>query len=147
MNKDLVYLVQTDTTIGFSSFDEEKLSTIKQRSKNQKILQTVDSFTMLKEKTRVPKKFKKKIRRASKTTFIYSSLKSFRVIERDNTFFSFINKFSALYSTSANLTKNSFDYDFAYKNSDIIVFTTEGFIEKASSNIYKVNKKRVIKIR
>ncbi len=147
MQKDLVYLVQTDTTVGFSSFDDEKLSNIKQRPKNQKILQTVDSFKTLKEKTRIPKEFRKKVRRANKTTFIYPSLKSFRVVQRHSDFFSFIDKFSTLYSTSANLNKSSFDYDFAYKHSDIIVFSKDGFIEKSSSNIYKVNKKKIIKIR
>ena len=40
MDKDLVYLVQTDTTVGFSSLNDEKLSIIKQRPKSQKILQT-----------------------------------------------------------------------------------------------------------
>ena len=48
MNPDLVYLVQTDTTVGFSSSNDEKLSNIKQRPSNQKILKTLDSFVTLK---------------------------------------------------------------------------------------------------
>ena len=44
MNKDLIYLVQTDTTVGFSSASAEKLSDVKQRPVSKKILYTVDSF-------------------------------------------------------------------------------------------------------
>ncbi len=56
MNLDLVYLVQTDTTVGFSSFDDEKLSNIKQRPSNQKILKTLDSFCNFKRVCKSSKK-------------------------------------------------------------------------------------------
>lgn len=147
MDSSLVYLVQTDTTVGFSSSDGEKLSILKQRPKNQKILQTVDSFKSLKQNTRVPKNFRKKVRNANKTTFIYPNGLSFRIIPKQNQFYAFIKKFGCLYSTSANLTKKSFDYEFAHENSDIVVFSKDGFNEKSSSVIYKINKKRIKKIR
>ncbi len=107
MDSKLVYLVQTDTTVGFSSFDDEKLSLLKQRPLSQKILQTVDSFKTLKENTRVPKKFRKKIRQMKKTTFIYPNGNSFRVINKNDSFYDFISKFGKLYSTSANQTKKT----------------------------------------
>ena len=47
MNSDLIYLVQTDTTVGFSSSSDEKLSLLKQRPLTKKILNTVDSFSTL----------------------------------------------------------------------------------------------------
>lgn len=147
MSKEKVYLVQTDTTVGFSSANDEKLSIIKQRPKTQKILQTVDSFKTLNEKTRVPKNFRKKIRNSNHTTFIYPNGNSFRVIEKDDLFHPFISKFEALYSTSANLTGNSFDEIFAKEKSDVIVYTKDGFSETASSSIYKVNKQKILKIR
>ena len=104
MNPDLVYLVQTDTTVGFSSSNDEKLSNIKQRPSNQKILKTLDSFVTLKEFARVPKKFRKIVRNSSKTTFIYPNLNSFRVVKSESIFFDFIKKFRVLSSTSANKT-------------------------------------------
>ena len=104
MDKNLVYLVQTDTTVGFSSSNDEKLSSIKQRPKSQKILQTLDSFKTLKSMARVPKNFRKRVRNSTKSTFIYPNLKSFRVIPKENSFYSFISKFKNSYSTSANLT-------------------------------------------
>ena len=74
MNPNLVYLVQTDTTVGFSSINDEKLSATKQRDKNQKNLKTVDSFNTLKEFTRIPKKYNKLVRNSIKSTFIYPNL-------------------------------------------------------------------------
>lgn len=147
MNKELIYLVQTDTTVGFSSSNDEKLSNAKQRPTSQKILQTVDSFSTLKEKTRVPKNFRKKVRNAKKSTFIYPNGDSFRLIDSKYKFYEFISKFGSLYSTSANLTKNSFEYDYAESKSDVIVFSKEGFCEKASSSIYKLNRRKILKIR
>lgn len=147
MNPDLVYLVQTDTTVGFSSSNDEKLSNIKQRPSNQKILKTLDSFSTLKEFTKVPKKFRKIVRNSSKTTFIYPNSDSFRVVKSDSSFFDFIKKFKVLSSTSANKTKKSFDYDFAYKKCDVEVVGNVGFFETYSSKIYKLGKNRLKKIR
>ncbi len=147
MNNSLVYLVQTDTTVGFSSLNGEKLSEIKQRPKSKKTLHTVDSFKTLNQHTRVPKQFRKKVRRSSKTTFIYPNLKSFRVISKDSSFYNFISKFNILLSTSANLTGSKFDYDFSIKNSDVIVNEKNDFSENISSSIYKLSKRKKLKIR
>ncbi|HJE03589.1 MAG TPA: Sua5 YciO YrdC YwlC family protein [Aliarcobacter thereius] len=147
MNPNLIYLVQTDTTVGFSSINDEKLSNIKKRDINQKILKTVDSFTTLKEFTRVPKNFKRLVRLSIKTTFIYPNLNSFRVISKDSSFHSFIKKFKILSSTSANKTKNSYEYDFAIDNSDIEVVEKNGLFETSSSKIYRLYKKRLRRMR
>lgn len=147
MDSKKVYLVQADTTVGFSSDNDEKLSTIKQRPITQKMLQTVDSFATLSKYTRIPKADKKRVRRAKRTTFIYPNQKSFRVIQRNDRFYDFIKKFGCLYSTSANLTGNHFDEKFALEHSDIIVLDKEGFSEKISSSIYKLGKRKLRKIR
>jgi len=147
MDKNKVYLVQTDTTVGFSSNNDEKLSTVKQRPTTQKILQTIDSFKTLHKNTRIPKEFRKRVRNSNKTTFIYPNGESYRVISKDDKFFPFISKFKKLYSTSANLTGKNFDEEFARENSDIIVYTKEGFSEIGSSSIFKISKKKIEKIR
>lgn len=147
MNSSLVYLVQTDTTVGFSSSSDERLSDVKQRPRSKKILHTVDSFKTLNKYTRVPKKFRKTVRKSTKTTFIYPNLNSFRVIEKESSFYNFIKKFRILYSTSANLTGNKFDEKFALINSDIIVNENNGFSEKVSSSIYKLSKSKSLRIR
>ena len=147
MDSNLVYLVQTDTSVGFSSSNDEKLFTIKQRSKKQKILQTLKNFKYLKQETRIPKKFKKKVRKSKHTTFIYPNLKAFRVINQTSKFYEFIKKFDILYSSSANLTKQSFNQDFAQKNSDIIVLNKQNFSSKHISKIIKLDKIKSIQIR
>ena len=147
MSEDKVYLVQTDTTVGFSSSCDEKLSSIKQRPTTQKILQTVDSFKTLNGFTRVPKQHRKKVRHSKKTTFIYPNGNSYRVIFKDSNFHNFINKFKSLYSTSANLTGKNFDEIFAKEKSDVIVYEKEDFNETTASSIYKLSKKKKKKIR
>ncbi len=147
MNCELVYLVQTDTTVGFSSTNDEKLSNLKKRPTTQKILQVVDSFTTLKQYTRVPKNHKKFVRKARKTTFIYPNTHSFRIISKEDKFYDFVRKFKNIYSTSANITTKSFDEEFARTNANIIVETKEGFSETVSSSIYLLKKKKLKKIR
>ncbi|MEA3353271.1 MAG: Sua5 YciO YrdC YwlC family protein [Campylobacterota bacterium] len=147
MDKSLVYLVQTDTTAGFLSSDDFKLSKTKQRDPKQKTLQVVDSLDTLKTKTRVPNRFKNKIRRAKCSTFIYPNSLSFRVVDKNSHHYRFIKKFKSLYSTSANKTKHNFNIDYAYNNSDVIVENSLGFCETKSSSIYKINNKKIKKIR
>ncbi len=141
MNSSLVYLVQTDTTVGFSSSDDEKLSEIKQRPKTQKILQTVNSFKTLNKYTRVPKKHRKKVRNANSTTFIYPNGKSFRVIDNSSEYITFVNKFSNIYSTSANLSGKAYDEKFAFTNADLIVFKKHNFSTTNASKMIKLYKK------
>ena len=147
MDSSLVYLVQTDTTVGFSSLNDEKLSTIKQRPTSKKILHTVDSFKTLNEHTRVPTKFRKKVRNSKKTTFIYPNTKSFRVVDKDSVFYDFINKFGILYSTSANKTTESFDKNFAVNGADVIVENKKGFFETKASSIIKLSKASLKRLR
>lgn len=147
MDKDKIYLVQTDTTVGFLSSDDKKLSQIKQRPQTQKILQELDSFTSLKNHTRIPNKHKKLVRNSKLTTFIYPSGDSFRVVDKASKHHNFIEKFGSLYSTSANETTKSFDFDFAYNHSDIVIFSKNDFFETSGSIILKLTNFRRKKIR
>jgi len=147
LDRNKVYLVQTDTTVGFLSNDPYKLSLIKQRDPKQKILRTVDSFKTLQQQVRVPNRFKNKIRKSQKTTFIYPNGDSYRVVDRDNLHQNFLKKFTCLYSTSANITKQEFNEEFAMENGEIIVFTKKGFNNTNSSKIYKLGKSSMKRIR
>lgn len=146
MDCSLVYLTQTDTTVGFLSSDDKKLSLVKKRDLNKKTLQVVDSFQTLQKKIRIPKKFRKTVRNSVKTTFIYPNKEAFRVVNKNSDHSYFLNKFNSLYSTSANITQNSFDEKFALSSADIIVYNKE-FKESTPSFIYKLSKLRKKKIR
>jgi len=147
VNKEKVYLAQTDTTVGFLSSDDKKLSSIKQRSSSQKMLQIVDRFTTLKQQLRIPKKFKKLVRNSKKTTFIYANGNSYRVIDKNFPHHSFIMKFGIMYSTSANITQNKFDKQYALNNCDISVEDNQNFFESTPSKIYKINNIKMQRIR
>ncbi len=146
MDANKIYLTQTDTTVGFLSQDYKKLNKIKKRVLNKKILIEVDSLNTLKNFTRVPDKFKKQIRRAKKTTFIYPNGNSYRVV-KDERHLEFLQKFKWMYSTSANLSGEKFDKKWAFKMSDIIVEDKEGFFEGEASSIFKINNYKIKRVR
>lgn len=147
MDASKVYLTQTDTTVGFLSNDDKKLTAIKQRPQTQKILQVVDSFATLKTNVRVPQKFKKLVRKAKNTTFIYPNQLSFRVVDSSNRHHDFIKKFKTMYSTSANLTQHCFDVNFAKEHADVMVEDQNGFYEAQSSQLIKLSCTKIKKLR
>ncbi len=147
MNENLIYLTQTDTTVGFLSNDNIKLAKIKNRPTTKKTLHVVDSFKTLKIHTRIPKNKRKLIRNARNITFIYPNGESFRVIDKNCKHHKFIKKFKTLYSTSANETGKKFNLDFALKTCDIQVVSQYKYKENNSSSIIKINNNKSIKIR
>lgn len=147
MDSTLVYLVQTDTTVGFLCSKHKKLTEIKKRPQTQKILQVVDSFKTLKEHVRVPQKFKKLVRNAKNSTFIYPNQCSFRVVSSSSSHYDFIKKFKTMYSTSANITQQKFNKKFAKECADIIVEDKNGFFEAASSQLIKLSCTKIKRLR
>ncbi len=140
-----LFLVQTDTTVGFLSNDLDRLYSSKQRDKSKKILQEVDSFATLNTLTRVPNKYKKLVRNSKKTTFIYPNGESFRVIDKNSKHHNFISKFKIMYSTSANISGGEFDETFAREKADTIVETD--FSISSPSKIYKISNYKKIRVR
>lgn len=143
----LIYLVQTDTTVGFLSHNDKRLAEAKQRPHTQKSLNEVDSLKTLQQNTRIPTKYKKRIRRSKKTTFIYENKESYRKIDINNQHYNFINKHKTIFSTSANKTKEKFDLEFAKEKADIYIYTKNNFKEVQGSSIYKVTNHTIKKIR
>lgn len=140
-----LFLVQTDTTVGFLSNDLDRLYSSKQRDKSKKILQEVDSLSTLNTLTRVPNRYKKLVRNSIKTTFIYPNGESFRVIDKNSKHHNFISKFKTMYSTSANISGGDFDETFARGKADIIV--EEDFNVSSPSKIYKISNHQKRKVR
>ncbi len=146
LQPDKIYLVQTETTVGFLSQNAKKLAKVKKREPNKPFLISIDSFKRLKEFARVPKKYKKMVRRAQKTTFVYPNKKALRVIKQEN-HLRFLKKFGWMFSTSANESGKRFDYLFASENVDIIVEDNRGFFEGKPSKLIKLGKNRAKKLR
>ncbi len=146
MNPDKLYLTQTDTTVGFLSANSKKLSMAKDRDANQPFLICVDSLKKLKKLTRAPRAHKKRIRRTFQTSFLYSNKKAIRVVS-DSWHSHLLREFDFLYSTSANKNRERFNLKYAYIKSDVIIKDWRGLYEGKASNIFKLGKKRIQKLR
>ena len=144
MLKDKVFLTQTDTTIGFVSQNADKLTAIKQRPPHKHYIKAVNSLKTLKTFTRVPSQHKNRVRRSSKTTFILPNSYSYRVIKNTHHLL-LLNRLQWAYTTSANLSTQTYDENFAKVNADVIV---EPLKEKRdASSIFKLGKTNIKRIR
>ncbi len=146
MNASTVYLTQTDTTVGFVSQDNISLSLAKQRNINQPSIICVSSHQKQKKLARVPKKFRKKVRRTKQTTFLYSNKKAIRVV-KSGEHHAFLKKFFFQYSSSANKNNANFKLDYAKKHSDVWIETFSGYKEQRASSILKLGKNKIHKLR
>ena len=144
--EDLVFLTQTDTTIGFLSQDADKLSLIKQRPPCKHYIKALPSLKQLKAFVRVPEKHKNRLRRSKRTTFIFPDGNSYRIIKKKH-HLSLIQKLGWSYTTSANLSGKSFDLKFAADSADVIVGYPGSAEEKNASTILKLNNIRIKRIR
>lgn len=135
--KDKVFLTQTDTTIGFVSQNAKKLTHIKQRPPHKHYIKALPSLSMLKSFARVPANHKNRVRRAKKTTFIMPNGFSYRVVN-DTHHLLLLNRLGWAYTTSANLSSEAYDEDFAIKNADIVITPLKQTC--SASIIYKLGK-------
>jgi len=142
--KNLVFLTQTDTTIGFISQNTEKLTQIKQRPPHKHYIKAVNSLETLKTFTRVPSSHKNKVRRAKKTTFILPNTYSYRLI-KDEHHLLLLDRLTWAYTTSANLSDQPYDETFAKEAADVIISPLKS--NSQVSNIYKINHRTIKRIR
>ena len=139
-------LAQTDTTVGFLSQDEIKLSSIKLRAKDKPFLKIYrDLRTLKKEFRRVPNSKKNLLRRSKKTTFIVKN-QAFRVVDL-NINSHIIREYKWFYSTSANKAGHNYDRDFCENSVDIVIENRDGLYENQASTILKINNKKIEKLR
>lgn len=144
-----IFLAQSDTTAGFLCADSAKLNAIKGRSESQNVLLTLDSFSKLKNLVRIPNKHKNRIRKSTKSTFIYKGKNALnkeslaiRVVQNQQgqnaLHAEFLRFFPFLYSSSANAHQSSFNLDFALQKADIVILDKRGLEESKPSKIYKI---------
>ncbi|MDD3462202.1 MAG: Sua5/YciO/YrdC/YwlC family protein [Sulfurospirillaceae bacterium] len=146
MNPTKVYLVQTETTVGFLSQSADALASTKNRPQTKPFLISVDSIETLKKFARIPKNFSKAVRRAEKTTYVFPCNLAVRVVKQ-RSHLDFLKKLTWSYSTSANASGKNFNEAFAREKADIIVETCSGFFEDCPSAIYKIGRQKIRKLR
>ena len=140
----MIYLAQTDTTVGFLSKDLEEINILKGRIKNKPCLITSAKFSELKTLTRIPNAFKNLIRRSKKITFIYPNQKAIRIV-KEGKYAKFLAQNGYFYSSSANKHGQTFDENWARSVANIIL--DESFYENTPSKILKLSKSKIKKIR
>ncbi|MCH9739935.1 MAG: Sua5 YciO YrdC YwlC family protein [Epsilonproteobacteria bacterium] len=143
--KKLLYLTQTDTTIGFVSQDASKIDGAKKRLPNKHYIRVVNSLQTLQTFTRVPSKHKNRVRRAKRTTFIMPNGQSFRVVKGTEHNL-LLDRLKWLYSSSANLSGSDYDEAYAKKMTEVTVTSPQKNGGEASK-IYKLGVKSIRKIR
>ena len=143
MNPNLIYLVQTNTTVGFLSQNLEKLNKIKKRPSNKKFLKVVSKYSLL---PRIPKKYRKRVRKTPNNNTYVIKNEAYRVITESH-HKEFLKKFKWMYSSSANESGKNFEETFAIKNADILVIDKRGYFESEPSKIFKISKNKIKKIR
>jgi len=143
LNQNKIYLIQTNTTVGFLSQNLEKLNEIKKRPPHKKFLKVVNSYKLL---PRVPKKQRRRVRiTPNKITYVIKN-EAYRVIS-DKNHKKFLDKFHWMYSTSANESGKNFDETFAKSKADVFVIDSKGYFEAKPSTIIKLYKKGLKKLR
>ncbi len=145
MKRDWIYLVQTDTTVGFLSCNPARLAAVKGRPAIRPFLKAYPDFAALNTELRIPPKDRRHVRKSVKTSFILPNGRSFRVVKGSHA--DFLRPFGGCYSTSANRHGERFDADFARRVCDVVVESKEGFRENPPSRIYKLSRKRRKKVR
>lgn len=144
--KTQIILTQTDTTVGFSSQNEEKLKEIKTRASTKPFIKLYQNFKALTDSgVRVPNKQKNRVRRSKKTTFIVKN-QSFRVAQ-GNLHSTVLRALKWNYSTSANESGKSFCRNFCEEKADIIIEDKNSLFEGQASKLYKINEKKLKRLR
>lgn len=142
--KDKVFLTQTDTTIGFVSQNPDRLTDIKQRPPHKHYIKAVNTLQTLTQYARVPQIHKNRVRRSRKTTFIMPNGDSYRVIQ-DKHHLLLLDRLKWAYTSSANLSSEAYDEDFAKKMADVVIEPLKG--ARQASHIYKLGKVTLRRIR
>ncbi len=141
----IVYLTQTDTTIGFVSQDAARLDAIKDRPAGKYYIRAVDSLRTLRHFTRVPSLHRNRLRRARRTTFVFQDGRSWRVIH-DPEHRDLITRLGGwAYTTSANRSGEVYDETWAREMADVVIEPLED--RSAPSTILRLNHRTLNKIR
>ena len=140
-----LYLTKTDTTIGFVSQDSTKIDIAKDRLPDKHYIKVVNSLKTLKSFTRVPQKFKNRVRRAKETTFIMPNGNSFRVVKgsKHNLL---LDRLEWAYSSSANKSGEEYSKEYAIDRAEVIICEPNSKSSRASK-IYRLGYSNIQSIR
>jgi len=141
----LLFLSDTDTTVGFLTQDATRLDTVKGRPPGKPYIHALDSLRTLKRLGRVPPAHRRRVRRQRRSTFILPNRHSFRLI-RDPRHLLLLERLQGwAYTTSANPSSAPFDEDFARSAADVVIEPLGA--PQAPSSIYRLGKAGIKRVR
>ncbi|WP_428737115.1 hypothetical protein [Sulfurimonas sp.] len=141
-----VILTQTDTTVGFISQNSVTLTSIKIRSNTKPFIKVFTSLKALKQNTiRVPNRYKTSVRLSKKSTFIVKN-QAFRIATYPISS-NILRTLQWSYSTSANESGKNFDENYCRTKADIIIEDQNNLEEKQASKLFKINNKKIKRLR
>jgi len=141
-----LFLTQTDTTIGFISQDSSKIDIAKKRLPNKHYIRAVNSLNTLKKFSRVPNRYKNRVRRSKRTTFIMPNGLSFRVV-KDCEHNLLLDRLEWSYSSSANLSGAKYDKIYAREATGVVVASPLESRREGASKIYRLGVRGMESIR
>jgi tRNA A37 threonylcarbamoyladenosine synthetase subunit TsaC/SUA5/YrdC len=142
----LVFLTNTDTTVGFVSKNRDRLLEIKKRDSNKPFIRVCDSYTSLMSLVRVPSKYKKFVRNSRATTFVYRDKDIAIRVVKDIKHLRLIRKLKIAYSTSANISNIKYDETIAKSLCDVVI-ASEPLRVNNPSSIFLLSKTKIKKLR
>lgn len=152
--KSFVYLAQSDTTAGFLCEDFKRLNHIKGRDVEQDVLLTLDTLHKLKNLVRIPNTHKNRVRKSTKSTFIYKGKNpleqeslAIRLVCATSCHSAFLSFFPFLYSSSANAHKAEFDLGFALEMAEVLVLDSRLLSAQSPSKMYKITRTKLKRVR
>lgn len=136
-----LFLTNTDTTIGFVSKNRLSLDRAKKRAPKKKYITALPSLRALSK--RVPQKYRKMLRRSSKTTFIINGY-SFRII-KEKKHLLLLERLGWSYTSSANESNREYNYNYAFQSADVIIYPLPEV--DTPSKIYELGKTKLKRLR
>ncbi len=140
----LLFLSDTDTTIGFLSQSQIRLNEAKRRPASKNYITALPSLKELKKRHRIPKTHHKRLRRSKKESYILPSGNSYRII-KDTRHLLLLKRLGWVYTSSANLSNSAYDEKYARECADIVVEKL-GKPQKPST-LYLLGKEKLKRLR
>ncbi len=145
MNPDrLLFLTDTDTTVGFLSRDPELLDRAKRRHGEKHYITALPSLRSLRDRARVPRPYRRRLRRSRKESYILPSGHSYRIV-RDPRHLLLLKRLEWAYTSSANLSGAAYDEEYARRVADVVVEPLGA--PRTPSRIYRLGHRKLRRIR
>ena len=117
---ELLFLSDTDTTLGFLSRSAARLDRAKERPSSKPYITVYPSLASMGRRHRIPTAFRKRVRRSRRQSFITPRGRSFRVV-KDPRHLLLLKRLEWAYSSSANLSGRAYDEAYARSAADVVV--------------------------